>query len=145
MALTGNFDYIIDVPSETDFVSSSVSYPANLDEDHPNYEQRGTTEVVLIPTQTTQTTSYSNIYLIINSISIETSLAADEDGNFANERNAHLNIRIYDSEAAKNSNPETFQADYNYIYENINHVGNLYELSYEYLKTQNGFENLTNA
>lgn len=72
MALTGSFNYYeyISDPDESNGYTSSISFPADLPSDHPDYDKRGTTEYeICVPTIAT-TSSYEGKYFYCSAASV---------------------------------------------------------------------------
>ena len=71
MALSGDFLKITLTQSDTEFETTTVSYPAILQEGDRNYEKRGTVEEVSVPVTVKNVETLENKYVIITGLTIE--------------------------------------------------------------------------
>ena len=81
MALIGK---LINYDNHTDeFIEQEVTleYPADLAEDHPDYDKRGTTEVVIGKTEVITEKTYDNVYVNINQVTVNRMFMTNEEGN----------------------------------------------------------------
>lgn len=153
MALQGDITIYWDEPSPTETNIVKVKYPAadKMHPDDPNYEKAGTEEEIAEPLMIEKSKSYEDVYVVIRTYALmksETPVALlDENQEFVDyvlEKDWYLNLRytVYESEEAKNNNPE------DYILENFSHHLlsdenlDLTNLGYDKLKTLKGFEKL---
>ena len=67
MALSGSFTIYTPHETETEIVSSSVTYPVDLPESDENYALRGTTQIISQSVPTQVPTTYEDNYIIIRS------------------------------------------------------------------------------
>lgn len=74
MALQGNYKKITTSFSETETETVEIIHPADLPESHPNYDKRGTTEVIENPVLITTEEILENVYLIVTGTTIEKSI-----------------------------------------------------------------------
>jgi hypothetical protein len=73
MALSGSFTLFNPHPTDTEIISYSIVYPADIPEDNSLYEKRGTTEIISSSQSIQVPTTYDNQYLILRNISINKS------------------------------------------------------------------------
>lgn len=142
MALSGNYTHYTEVPSETETVDVLITYPSNLEVDHPDYEKRGTTETIQQAALVEESTVYENIYLTVKVASLN---VIEQTSDFKYVELSGF-YRIYESEEARNLDKDNYLAEY-YINKefNFSEESNPYSSLYELIKSQRGAENLINA
>lgn len=144
MALTGTWNHYTysDHPTETE-EAASITYAANLPEDHPDYEKRGTTEYETIPKKIEEVTLYENVYLILSGVTIQkssnivgsTGLILSYSYYIYNSQEDRDNDTLFENSIYTNSNST------NYDSEII--VSNPYVLAYEHINSLRGYEALS--
>jgi len=135
MALTGSLNLYTAVDTGLS-ESVTLTYPSDLPSNHPNYDKRGTTETLKVPEVRVDTASYDDVYINIHDANISL---------ITGQHELHSTYRIYGSEASKSLDKE------NYLFQGETSVGiwdwdndtNPYSKAYTHLKTQGGWENLT--
>ena len=150
MALVGNFIKTWQVPSEDKFTEIEVTYPEaeKMNPEDPNFEKAGQTETIQEPVVETKTQVIENVYAVIRSYAITKNEAEsyDTDGErLGLYKRWYLNLRvtIYESEEVKNRNPENYLFEENLTIPISVIQGDLFEVGYTKLKSQPGFEELT--
>jgi hypothetical protein len=153
MALQGNITIYWNEQSPTETNIVKIKYPEadKMDPEDPNYEKAGTEEEIAEPLIIEKSKEYENVYVVIRTYALMKSEVPipllDEDGEIVDhvlEKDWYLNLRytVYESEEAKNNNPEE------YILENYSHHLlsdenlDLTNLGYDKIKTLKGFEQL---
>jgi hypothetical protein len=153
MALIGTHKVYQIVEHETETNDITISYPSDLEPSHPDYDKRGTEEVLTVPVLNTElVATHSNRYLFIVGASLQKiSVIEDIEGNkiapielnftyriyaskedrFADEENNYENALFSDSTSCP-FNPET------------DIEGNLFSHIYSYLKTLDSFNEMVN-
>ena len=138
MALTGNLDLYAGAPTGNS-ESVTLTYPADLPENHSDYDKRGTSETIEVPEITVTTSSYADVYINVFDANISY-LSGVEHELFSS-------YRIYGSAESRSLDKE------NYILQNEVSVGtwdwdndtNPVSKTYTFLKSQVGWENLSDA
>lgn len=137
MALQGTHKTYRQEEHPTD--TETITYPSDLDESHPNYDQRGQTVEVPVIIEV-EDTVYENCYVKIVSFSVEML----EDDNY----HVYYNYWVYENEQQRLDNTWTFlysdciQGMY-LTKEDI--CTNLFEVCYNNMKDMKGFYELTDA
>lgn len=143
MALIGK---LINYDNHTDeFIEQEVTleYPADLPEDHPNYDKRGTTEVVIGKTEVITEKTYDNVYVNINQVTVNRMFMVNEEGNDVKYYDMQYTYWVYESREEYLENPKNYiwmHATVNEKYEGDH--GNMFEYAYNQLKKKPGFEYL---
>lgn len=141
MALTGNFTKIWFTPSEDFFIDVEMTYPEDMPEDDPNYDKRGTTEIIQVPQNDKHTQDYENVYLVLDWC-FHYKFNIDSEGNTLLD----FGYRIYESKEARDNDTESYIMAGDFVGNHINVTnGDVRILAYEILKTKYGFEQLTDA
>lgn len=143
MGLTGSWTRHWTEEDTGNIISSSITYPAVMTEDDPNYDKRGTTEVVLVTGSLALSQSYEGVYVNIQSINLYKNVDGPSDGQI----NFEYTYNIYGNEASKSADvSNTLYSDVgiNSEYDKISST-EIYARAYELLKSQNGFEDLTDV
>lgn len=153
MALQGNITIYWNEQSPTETNIVKIKYPEadKMDPEDPNYEKAGTEEEIAEPLIIEKSKEYENVYVVIRTYALMKSEVPipllDENNEIVDhvlEKDWYLNLRytVYESEEAKNNNPEE------YILENYSHHLlsdenlDLTNLGYDKIKTLKGFEQL---
>ena len=109
MALTGNFNKITYTPHESETEEVTVSYPATMDSNHPDYDKRGTSETVTQPTLVQSTVNYPTAYIVVHSYNgwkIEwpayDGVSKEKDWVFT------MDLRIYATKAQRDADYENY-------------------------------------
>ena len=143
MALIGK---LINYDNHTDeFIEQEVTleYPADLAEDHPDYDKRGTTEVVIGKTEVITEKTYDNVYVNINQVTVNRMFMTNEEGNDIKYYDMQYTYWVYESREEYLKNPKNYiwmHATVNEKYEGDH--GNMFEYAYNQLKKKPGFEYL---
>ena len=143
MALIGK---LINYDNHTDeFIEQEVTleYPADLAEDHPDYDKRGTTEVVIGKTEVMTEKTYDNVYVNINQVTVNRMFMINEEGNDIKYYDMQYTYWVYESREEYLKNPKNYiwmHATVNEKYEGDH--GNMFEYAYNQLKKKPGFEYL---
>tara|TARA_R110002020_G_scaffold266129_1_gene481000 strand:- start:2288 stop:2731 length:444 start_codon:yes stop_codon:yes gene_type:complete len=143
MALIGK---LINYDNHTDeFIEQEVTleYPADLAEDHPDYDKRGTTEVVIGKTEVITEKTYDNVYVNINQVTVNRMFMINEEGNDIKYYDMQYTYWVYESREEYLKNPKNYiwmHATVNEKYEGDH--GNMFEYAYNQLKKKPGFEYL---
>ena len=141
MALVGKWTQYESKESETETQIVKISYPAELPEDHPEFEKAGTEEEIEVPKMDVIETIYDSVYAVVHSVN-------SWKQNINGETDTLFNIcyRVYQSEQDRLS-------DYNsFIYEDHLHCQKIdYNLdkseiqqAYNLVNIVSGFEELIN-
>tara|TARA_R110000822_G_scaffold145919_1_gene284839 strand:- start:1340 stop:1762 length:423 start_codon:yes stop_codon:yes gene_type:complete len=107
MALVGTYIHKEFKTSETEFEDYKIEYPDDLIETDPDYNKRGTTEILKQPKEEVIETIYDNSYSYIKAISIWQPNIETLDKFLVN-----ITYQVFESKEKRNTNTE------NYIYEN---------------------------
>jgi len=143
MALIGK---LINYDNHTDeFIEQEVTleYPADLPEDHPNYDKRGTTEVVIGKTEVITEKTYDNVYVNINQVTVNRMFMLNEEEEHIKYYDMQYTYWVYESREEYLENPKNYiwmHATVNEKYEGDH--GNMFEYAYNQLKKKPGFEYL---
>ncbi len=143
MALIGK---LINYDNHTDeFIEQEVTleYPTDLSEDHPDYDKRGTTEVVIGKTEVITEKTYDNVYVNINQVTVNRMFMINEEGNDIKYYDMQYTYWVYESREEYLENPQNYiwmHATVNEKYEGDH--GNMFEYAYNQLKKKPGFEYL---
>lgn len=141
MALTGSLTIYSYTTHSTDTFQTTVQYPADLPESSPYYEHRGTTASITNPVMVEATTTYSGSYVFISAASVQT---LDVKNN-ANVVNLNYIYRVYNSQAAKNTDWEDYlhtdTINTNWDWDTNS---NPHEAAYTHFKTIQGAGSLSN-
>ena len=143
MALIGK---LINYDNHTDeYIEKEITleYPADLTEDHPNYDKRGTTEVVMGKTEVITEKTYDNVYVNINQVTVNRMFMINEEGNDIKYYDMQYTYWVYESREEYLENPKNYiwmHATVNEKYEGDH--GNMFEYAYNQLKKKPGFEYL---
>tara|TARA_R110000822_G_scaffold281276_1_gene402990 strand:+ start:5351 stop:5773 length:423 start_codon:yes stop_codon:yes gene_type:complete len=139
MALTGTWTKYTTSNGEV-LSSSSVTYPADLSDDHPDFINAGTTEIVNVYETIITSQSFDDAYVNLYQVNVFKSQAND-GGCFLD-----YEYRVYGSEASKSADID------NYIHKESNMIIHDFEVAtsnhvqaYNHLKTQAGCEALTDT
>lgn len=150
MALQGKYIKTWQEPSDSKFTEVEVTYPDadKMNPEDPNFDKAGTTETIQEPVMETKTHAFENVYAVIRSYAITKNEAEsyDTDGErLGLYKRWYLNLRvtIYESEEVKNQNPEDYLFEENLTIPISVIQGDLFEVGYTKLKSQPGFEELT--
>lgn len=139
MALSGSFTIYTPHPTDTEIVSSSVTYPVDIPVGHDLYDVRGTTEIISHSVSVQVPNTYDNQYIILKNTSINKDV--DPDGFTANYEWEAYNSQndSRDIDVTSNfSQVGAFKWDWN-LYTNI------YEESYSHLSSSLVSSSLTNV
>ena len=136
MALAGRFTLLIPEESKTEFTTSTVTYPSELPSDHPDYEKRGTSEDVQIPVVNKSSSLIENVYVNIRSIEMYRSTNEDE-------HTYNITYRQYDSIEDRTNDPEGYTLETLALGIKLDHTKPLMVQAYEFLNSQEGWEELT--
>tara|TARA_B100000902_G_scaffold321815_1_gene314883 strand:+ start:166 stop:603 length:438 start_codon:yes stop_codon:yes gene_type:complete len=145
MALTGNWNKITFEPNTDVTDTTSTTYPADIPSDDPNYDLRGqTVEETFNPSEKV-TTSYSNVYIMIRSISVD----ANDVGVGPDTMNKLVKYetcyRVYESEAARRADIDDYTHQ-EFIFDiSYDPAQDLFDQAYTQLKTLEGFESVIDA
>ena len=143
MGLTGSWTRHWTEEDTGNIISSSVTYPAVMTENDPNYDKRGTTEVISYTASLAMSQSYEGVYVNIQNINLYKNLDGPSDGQI----NFEYTYNIYGNEASKSedmSNHIFSNLGLNQEYNKTNST-EIYARAYASLKNQNGFEDLTDV
>ena len=138
MALQGDITWTKIGYSETETVDQIITYPENMDENHPDYDKAGTSETIQVPKQIMTSATYDYVYLWVKQIDIIYNFV----GEHKNE-GIHYHIAAYNSKEERNENQENFVFDYLRELPNANKEENLWKQCYDDLKKDETFSNLT--
>jgi hypothetical protein len=138
MALQGTYIHYTFEDHPTELEDITITYPSDLSEDHPDYDKRGTSEVVSIPVQVEVSTTYENCYIMVGSASLYALVMQP-----TKVMELGYLWRIYESEEARNTNPETYIEIYDNASFNFGLDENPFSLAYSYIASRRGAENLT--
>ena len=122
-------------PTDTE----TITYPSELDESHPNYDQRGQTVEVPVIIEV-EDTVYENCYVKIVSMGMELM----ESGM----HHIIYNYWVYENEQQRIDTPfefQYFECMVGLEVDKATACGNLFELCYNHLKTLKGFDELTDV
>lgn len=143
MALIGK---LINYDNHTDeFIEQEVTleYPADLAEDHPDYDKRGTTEVKIGKTPVVTEKTYDNVYVNINQVTVNRMFMINEEGNDIKYYDMQYTYWVYESRESYLENPKNYiwmHATVNEKYEGDH--SKMFEYAYNQLKKKPGFEYL---
>ena len=147
MALTGSLFITTITPSLTESQSFDVTYPSDLEEGHPDYDKRGTTETIWESSSIAETTEHEGLYTIIGQLSIHNKNIPDGAVEISEEQKYHVDV-FYRSYQSKEDRLNNY---YNPFKEGILHVSNFQKdtqmtssqdvigFCYDYLKTFDEF------
>ena len=143
MALTGRWDRIERIDSdETQLIT--ITYPLELSEDDPNYSKRGTSVEEEVSIGAYETTTFEDVYIMINQFTVFNSTGPDENGEDSKLSRATYKYRVFE-------NSEERVVDFNNPFHEgtgeVNVAGAVshIEFLYNHLKTLPGFTNLIDA
>ena len=145
MALSGpiTVHYPETDPVITDEVT--VTYPADLPADDPDYDKRGTTETENVPHTNFLSASYDNCYVRVSSVNVITPSASERD-IYTEDRTLTFAYNVFPSSASKAISGSSYYQD---VEVNINYDITAtpipFEAAYNYLKTKTGYDNLVDA
>lgn len=149
MALIGNFIKTWHIPSEDKFREIEITYPEadKMSPEDPNFEKAGQTETIQEPVAETKTEVIEDVYVVIRSYAItkNEALSYDTDGErLGLYKRWYLNLRatIYKSEEVKNENPEQYLFEENVTIPISVIQGDLFQVGYQKIKEQPGFQEL---
>ena len=149
MALTGSFYTFSTSEHPTETVSYTASYPAQLPEEDPNYEKRGTEEIVTEPLIVETAHEHEGHYAVIKVATIHNHWWEDNEGGKYVGSNILYNV--YSSSEDRKSaphNPSIGDAinmvEFNYEYTNPE-SRSLMDWAYDVLKTQPAFISMSNC
>lgn len=137
MALVGNYKKFTYTESETDTESVSITYPADLPENDPNYDKRGTTETIEVPVMESSEEIIENVYLVVMGTSLEKNQNSGYNFTYA--------YRYYANEEDRNQDINSHLFTSNGFFSWNGEGTNLIDLAYEDLKTKPECANLINA
>ena len=143
MALIGK---LINYYNHTDeFIDQEITldYPADLAEDNPDYDKRGTTEVVIGKTEVITEKTYDNVYVNINQVTVNRMFMTNEEGNDIKYYDMQYTYWVYESREEYLENPKNYiwmHATVNEKYEGDH--SKMFEYAYNQLKKKPGFEYL---
>jgi len=145
MALTGNWNKITFEPNTDVTDTASTTYPSDLPSDDPNYDLRGQTVSNSFNPSEKVTTSYSNVYIMIRSISVD----ANDVGIGPDTMNKLVKYetcyRVYVSEAARRADIDDYTHQ-EFIFDiSYDPSQDLFDQAYTQLKTLEGFESVIDA
>lgn len=142
MAVIGTYNKIITTQSETETEDVVVTYPETMDEMHPNYDKRGTTETISRPVFDQTVETFEDVYINISKIAFYKNEIDSEGGTLLD-----FTFCVYNSEADKNNDPDSFIERDAVIGQHlsISSDDDIRIKAYELLKTQPQFINLTDA
>ena len=112
MALFGTFRTFIEVEDYENTISEERTYPEDLLPDDPDYDKRGTTEIVEVPTIVKEVKeTYENVYALIRIIAIHTtdcdyiddinSLPENDEDRQSKGYYCFVRFNLYESEEAR--------------------------------------------
>ena len=141
MALTGSIELISKYEHDTLTTTSSVSYPADLESDDPNYEKRGQTVDEIIPLMVITSQSYDSVYVRVNGVTIHTP-GAEQDDIYVEERNLTFTYSVFPSAADKAVSGSTYLNEAIILPYDPSIISNPFDAAYSHLKTLDGYGNL---
>lgn len=143
MALQGKYIYYSYNQHDSETILTTVTYPEDLPEGHPDYDKRGTTQEVAVPKIIEVPTVYENCVIGVRTINAYI-LNSDDDGNKI--VNLHYNFRVYASiEDKENHFDENFLEEYSDTTTvDLSTYPNLWEYAYNQIKLSKGGSELTN-
>jgi hypothetical protein len=97
MAFTGSYTHYTETFSDTEYVTSSISYPVDLPLEDDNYDKRGTTEIVSQSAIIYTPTTYEGKYFFVSSAALTALNYSDK-----NEVYCSYLIKMYDNQDHKN-------------------------------------------
>tara|TARA_R110001606_G_scaffold347632_1_gene496995 strand:+ start:27 stop:443 length:417 start_codon:yes stop_codon:yes gene_type:complete len=135
MALIGNCSNTVYTSHETETTTESITEFNEGGEEVTLYE---------VPVKVATTTSYTNVYLVINQVDNLNRVCSDcgEDGEITYQKDFSYRFAAYESKTARNNDPDTHLFWYSSTLENYNHNISLYEQIYDTIKTKEGLTNL---
>ena len=140
MALTGSFNYYTYEVHPTETESVTMELPANLPENDPNYELRGTTATIEQPVMVENNTHYPSVHIFISAASVNT-VASLSDRNLVN---LHYIYKVYNSKEDRITENHIIEDGITTEWD-YDTNSNPTEVAYNHLRTQKGFEELTNS
>jgi hypothetical protein len=143
MALQGNYTHYIYESHPTETETISIAYPADLSENEPNYDKRGTTEDIIQLKLVEVATVHENCTIGLRTVNAYV-IANDDQGNKV--VSLSYNFRVYNnSQEKQNFFNEDFDAEYyGETSVDLNENTNLWEFCYNQIKSSKGGSELIN-
>lgn len=150
MALTGSYYSYTYSDHPTDTLTATASYPADLPEGHPDYDKRGTSEIVTTPVQVENAVETEGVYCLITACTInQTLFDGSEDKLVTNNILYNLFTGSYSSSRIDAPNDPWYRGqlsmipwDYDYTHAESR---SLMDYAYDYLKNCRGFVSMSDA
>ena len=148
MALQGTFTKYNMIQSGT--VTYEVTYPDDLPESHPSYDQRGQTVIEEEPNMIKQGTTYEDKYLVVYNATLCSAFGVDKDENNdpisgSDHKYYFTNVmyRVYDSHESRSLWPDEGFDEYE-LDQQTNNSGSidLIDFAYSRIVEQEGMEDL---
>lgn len=142
MAIIGTFTHWANHTNEFTSREIEVSHPSDLPEGHPDYDKRGTTEILEVQDPVITSVEHQNVYCNISQVTVNRRLFLDADGITQKFYEIQYAIWVFESEQAYLNGDNAF---YNYIVSNELYEGNhnnIFEDAYSRLKQRKGFEEM---
>ena len=139
MALQGTYIHHYQEAHPSNLVDYTVTYPADLSEDHPDYDKRGTTETQQTLEILDKTITYENCYIMVETTSIVPLYIG------ASEKTIELSFfyRVYESEDARTNTPDVFTKYLHIVPFDFTGETNSFSEAYNQILLLPGAENLT--
>lgn len=149
MALTGSLHFTAERETE-EIITGSVTHPADLPEDHVNYDKRGTTEITSHSVwETYNSSSITGSYTVIDMVGFH------NDGAITGTNDRYrlfVHFKTFASEQTRldDWNGFIYEGDHQNVpliditEESLNNQ-NILAYAYDFLKTQDGWGDLTDA
>jgi len=141
MAIFADYTHTTYSESASETVTSNVTYPEDLDADHPHYDQKGQTIEVTSPLILESHTTITNAYLVIKSYTFYKFIKND-----GGEHLFDIQYLVFDSKDNYVLDPENFIYDHDIIGQlhSVGSADDLRKKAYDILKSRINIANSIN-
>ena len=141
MALVGKWTKIEQVQSETETEIVTINYPAELPEDHPEFEKAGTEEEIEVPKIDIIETIFEDVYVVVHSINSWKHIVEGKTKSLFN-----ITFRVYESKEIRENDYNNYLQEPFIISQEVDYTLDKNEIqqAYDLIKIKQGYEELIN-